>query len=169
MLKNIIRYNLKFPQYLMLTFSSILMLMVLYFQYFQHLFPCKLCLWQRYFHIGNIFFSLLAIILLCLSNKKISYLCVFLGASSLIIGAQIAFYHVGVENHFWMSQCSMDFSPTTNTAELLKRIESAPVIPCDQVQWRFLGLSMATYNFILSLIVGTIGFTISIIKLIGKE
>jgi disulfide bond formation protein DsbB len=38
-----------------------------------------------------------------------------------------------------------------STADLLKQITHAPLIRCDQVQWRFLGISMAGWNAILSL------------------
>ena len=38
-----------------------------------------------------------------------------------------------------------------STAELLKQITHAPLVRCDEVQWRFLGISMAGWNAILSL------------------
>lgn len=34
--------------------------------------------------------------------------------------------------------------------QLLEKLQSAPVVRCDEVAWRFLGLSMATWNAICS-------------------
>jgi disulfide bond formation protein DsbB len=34
---------------------------------------------------------------------------------------------------------------------MLKQITAAPLVRCDQVQWSFLGISMAGWNAILSL------------------
>ena len=38
-----------------------------------------------------------------------------------------------------------------STADLLKQISRAPLVRCDEVQFRFLGISMAGWNAILSL------------------
>jgi disulfide bond formation protein DsbB len=38
-----------------------------------------------------------------------------------------------------------------STADLLKQISRTPLVRCDEVQWRFLGISLAGWNAILSL------------------
>ena len=41
-------------------------------------------------------------------------------------------------------------------ARLLQRLDSVKVIRCDEVQWRFLGLSLAGYNVLISLLMAAI-------------
>ena len=71
--------------------------------------------------------------------------------SGLISGA-IGVYHAGVEAKIFQGFTTCTANATAGTtAELLKQISHAPLIRCDQVQFRFLGISMAGWNAILSL------------------
>jgi disulfide bond formation protein DsbB len=76
-----------------------------------------------------------------------------LAAIAIAISGAIGVYHAGVEAKIFQgfTQCTATATPGMSTADLLKQITHAPLIRCDQVQWRFLGISMAGWNAILSL------------------
>jgi len=61
-------------------------------------------------------------------------------------------YHAGVEAKIFegFTQCTA-LAKGASTADLLKQITHAPLVRCDEVQFRFLGISMAGWNAILSL------------------
>jgi disulfide bond formation protein DsbB len=71
----------------------------------------------------------------------------FLAAVAIAISGAIGVYHAGVEAQVFegLTTC------TANGARTLNEILSAPLVRCDQVQWSFLGISMAGWNAILSL------------------
>ncbi|MBA3835752.1 MAG: disulfide bond formation protein B, partial [Sphingomonas sp.] len=64
----------------------------------------------------------------------------------------IGVYHAGVELKIFegFSTCTSTARAAT-TEDLLKQIMKVPLVRCDQVQWAFLGISMAGWNAILSL------------------
>lgn len=120
-------------------------------QYVFDLEPCILCLYQRppYYAAG-----FLAIIGIFLAKKslKIPALTVLLCSIIFFAGAVIAFYHTGVEQHWWSSfleGCAIDFDALSN----LEALENKPAVRCDEIPWSdpILGLSMANYNTIASL------------------
>ena len=77
---------------------------------------------------------------------------VLLAALAIAISGCIGVYHAGVEAKIFegFTQCTAT-ARATNTADLLKQIVHAPLVRCDEVQFRFLGISMAGWNAILSL------------------
>jgi disulfide bond formation protein DsbB len=77
---------------------------------------------------------------------------VLLAALAIAVSGAIGVYHAGVEAKIFegITTCTAN-SRGLSTAELLKQITHAPLIRCDQVQFRFLGISMAGWNAILSL------------------
>jgi disulfide bond formation protein DsbB len=112
--------------------------------------PCVLCLYQR------IPYAVVAI--LGFSAMRWPHLlrpALALALGVFFIGAGIAFYHVGVEQHWWASAtgCSGNsLSATVTTADLLKSLEAPPPKPCDAVDWTMLGISMAGWNSVFSLL-----------------
>jgi len=70
------------------------------------------------------------------------------------VSAAFAFYHVGVEQHWFAgpSTCTASGAGHAKTVEEMKKLilNSAPV-QCDQVQWSLFGLSMAGWNLVVSL------------------
>ena len=82
------------------------------------------------------------------------WLCWF-GACSMLGGAGIALYHVGIEQSWWQGPQSCtggaDIGVLSSEA-LLNKILNAPITRCDDIAWQFAGLSMAGWNMILSLL-----------------
>ena len=70
-----------------------------------------------------------------------------LAAAAIAISGAIGVYHAGVEARIFEG-----FTTCTATKGLsLQDIMKVPLVRCDQVQWSFLGISMAGWNAILSL------------------
>ena len=76
-----------------------------------------------------------------------------LGAALPLSPGAIGVYHAGVEAKIFegLTQCTANVSSGLSNAELLQQITHAPIVRCDEVQFRFLGISMAGWNAILSL------------------
>jgi disulfide bond formation protein DsbB len=119
-------------------------------QYFGGLYPCEMCWWQRYAHMVALIFAAPAIHFS--ARSRASRTLVLLAALAIAVSGAIGIYHAGVEAKIFegFTQCTA-LSKSTSTAELLKQITHAPLVRCDEVQFRFLGISMAGWNAILSL------------------
>jgi disulfide bond formation protein DsbB len=119
-------------------------------QYLGGLTPCEMCWWQRYAHFAALVPAALAFTAPATSSR--SRMLVLLAALAIAVSGAIGFYHAGVELKIFegFTTCTSSASGGT-TDELLKSIVAAPLIRCDQVQWSFLGISMAGWNAILSL------------------
>lgn len=116
------------------------------FQYvWAHLYPCEMCWWQRYAHMAALALGLLA---LFVRGRAL----VVLAALAIFTSGAIGFYHAGVELHYFpgFTQCTAA-AHAGSAAEMLRAIMNAPIVRCDEIQWQWLGLSMAGWNAILSL------------------
>jgi disulfide bond formation protein DsbB len=119
-------------------------------QYLGGLVPCEMCMWQRWPHAAAIVLALLAFTAPAESSR--SRTLTLLAALAIAVSGAIGVYHAGVEAKIFegFTTCTSTASGAT-TAELLEQITRAPLVRCDQVQFRFLGISMAGWNAILSL------------------
>lgn len=120
-------------------------------EYLFSLQPCELCLKQRhpyYFIIGLIIINFIIPI-----SKRI-YGFILIQLSSLY-GLFYAVWHVGVESNFLEgpSGCSSGLNFSSNTADLKEQILSKQVISCDEVVWSLFGLSAASINTIILLVI----------------
>ena len=114
--------------------------------------PCILCIYQRYpFAIG------LALGLFGLAlrkNKKTCQALLSICGISFLINSVIAFYHTGVEQHWWKSAvdgCAVPLFEDNTNKSILENIMSAPLGNCSEIPWQdpIIGLSMANYNIAL--------------------
>lgn len=117
-----------------------------YFQYIVGLAPCALCLQQRWPHFAA---AALGIVGFALPKAVVLLAGALAAAASGVIGV----FHTGVERGWWEgpSECSgnLDFSQMT-ADQLLDAVLAAPVVRCTDVTWEMAGLSMASWNAILS-------------------
>jgi disulfide bond formation protein DsbB len=68
-----------------------------------------------------------------------------------MVGAGIAVFHVGVEQHWWAGTAACGSTLSATSVEALRaQILAAPVVRCDQPAWSLLGISMAGYNALIS-------------------
>ena len=72
--------------------------------------------------------------------------------------AGLGAYHAGVEWGFWKgpAECTGPVGNLGSAANLLERLDTVKVVRCDEVQWKFLGLSLAGYNVLISLAMAAI-------------
>ena len=115
--------------------------------------PCKLCVYERVPYFLSIF--LLIEILFFKRYKKITLLLLSL---IFISSSILAFYHFGIEKNFFNESlvCSSNnISETISKEELLKQL-SETSISCKDVNFRIMGLSLASINLIFSLFLSVI-------------
>ena len=119
-------------------------------QYLGGLHPCEMCYWQRWPHAAAIVIAALAFTAPAESSR--SRMLTLLAALAIAVSGAIGVYHAGVEAKIFegFTQCTAT-GKGLSTADLLKQISRAPLIRCDEVQFRFLGISLAGWNAILSL------------------
>ena len=121
-------------------------------QYFGGLYPCEMCWWQRYAHMAALVPAALAFTAPAESGRARAL--TLLAALAIATSGAIGVYHAGVEAKIFegFTQCTAQPAAGLSTAELLQQItHSTGVIRCDEVQWSFLGVSLAGWNAILSL------------------
>lgn len=112
--------------------------------------PCEMCWWQRYPHMAAIVLAALAFARPASAQQ--SRLLTALAALAIAVSGAIGVYHAGVELGVVEGITTCTSTVTGASAdEMLKSILNAPVVRCDQVQWSFLGISMAGWNAIVSL------------------
>ncbi|MCB1591482.1 MAG: disulfide bond formation protein B [Alphaproteobacteria bacterium] len=114
--------------------------------------PCRLCVTQRYpFAIGAVL-SLIGLIIVKRGRRAHAGLFGLLSLNFLT-NSGIAFYHTGVERHWWPSDELCKLPPMSEGTSFLENIMSAPMGRCDEIPWAdpLLGLSMANYNVLLCL------------------
>ena len=116
------------------------------FQYIGGMAPCAMCLWQRWPHAAAVLIALLA------SALPARWLA-GLGALAALTTAAIGLFHTGVERNWWEGPTTCTSGSITGVApeDLLMQILDAPLVRCDEVAWQMLGLSMASWNAVLSL------------------
>jgi disulfide bond formation protein DsbB len=139
---------------------SVLSLSIAYF--IEHILghqPCNLCLVERIpYFVAAIFASLLFIL------KKYEKIILIIIGFVFIFSTVISFYHFGIEQGFINESliCSLgNDNGATSTEELLKQLEKI-TISCKNVTFTFLGLSLATFNTIISLVISVIMFKTAI-------
>ena len=126
-----------------------------FFQYVIGLPPCPLCLEQRIAYYFSI--PLAAMVLLGVSvgsSRKVLMLALFAIAAAMLWNVGLGVYHSGVEWRWWPGpqDCSGAVpNLNTNGGTILDLINKTRVVRCDEAAWRFLGLSLAGYNVLVSL------------------
>ena len=144
---------------------SILSLSIAYFiQYILGHKPCNLCIIERIPYIAAII--LISLIFILNRYQKIisSLILIF-----FIFGTVVSFYHFGIEQGFFSESlvCDLGNSQPLNKEELLNQLKKTEIISCKDGTFRFLGLSLATINTIISIILS--GIIVKIIKNYGKN
>lgn len=137
--------------------SALSLMTALIAQYVFGLQPCPLCLYQRVPYVLTALLGIGGLALLYRHegtrfSAPLTALCGFI----FLAESAIAFYHSGVERHWWKSfleGCAADFDPGKSAADLMALFDNKPAVRCDAIPWAdpFFGLSMANYNAALSL------------------
>ncbi len=130
-----------------------------YFQYVLNLAPCPLCLEERLpYHVAIPLSLLLAIAALVRAPRALITVGFVAIIVTVLCGAALGAYHAGVEWRFWPgpTDCSGPLTDLSAKGPLLDQLQSIRVVRCDEAAWRFLGISLAGYNVLISLLLAAI-------------
>ena len=125
-----------------------------FFEFVMKLAPCPLCLEQR---IPYYIAIPLALIVLAATYAKaprwLLVAALAIVAAAMLWNAGLGIYHAGIEWKWWPGpqDCSAPISNLGSAGNLLRQLEDINVVRCDEAAWRFLGLSLAGWNVVISL------------------
>ena len=130
--------------------SAIVLGSALLSQYWGGLAPCELCLLQRWPWAAAILVALLALV--AGSRPALPWVALVL-AIVFALSVGFAFYHVGVEQHWFAgpSACTASGGGALTLEEMKRQIIGTAPVLCDRVQWSLFGVSLAGWNLLASL------------------
>ena len=117
--------------------------------------PCNLCLIERI-----PYFLVIIIILLCFFLKKFEKISLIILSLIFFLATLISFYHFGIEQGYFEESlvCDLNIKDEILTPEELLKELKKKTISCKDVDFKILGISLATINTIISLIFSVILF-----------
>jgi len=125
------------------------------FETFGHMAPCELCLKQRvvYWVAGGVALGAMIVVRLP-AGARLRQLSCWLLALIFLVGCGIAIYHAGVEWKFWPGPQTCTGTGKVDVSQLKDLLAGKlhNIVRCDQPAWIFLGISMAGWNAVASLI-----------------
>ena len=109
--------------------------------------PCPLCLIQRYPHFAVLGLGLAAV----LAGGRARIALLGLAGVALLVTAGYGVYHAGVEQGWFASECA---APITGGSieDIRAQVMAAPLTRCDEVPWSLIGVSLAGWNAIASVL-----------------
>jgi len=138
---------------LILSFSILAIITAYIIQYVLGHQPCNLCLIERIPYIFSII-----IVSVCLFSNKFEKITLIILSLTFFAATLLSFYHFGIEQGFIKESlvCNLNIPTNELTKEdLLNQLKEMPV-SCKDVTFRIFGLSLATFNVFISLILSTI-------------
>ena len=115
--------------------------------------PCNLCLIERVPYMVTIILAFLVLIF----SKYEKIILITIGLL-FTIGTTVSFYHFGIEQGFFKESLVCDLNSPSNELTkkaLLNQLKEMPV-SCKDVTFKIFGLSLATFNIFITLILGVI-------------
>jgi disulfide bond formation protein DsbB len=116
--------------------------------------PCPLCLEQRYAYYFAIPLALMVLVGDHVgASRKVLFAALVAIALGMLWNAGLGVYHSGIEWKWWAGpqECTGTLGDLGSAGGLRNKLESFSVVRCDDAAWRFLGLSLAGYNALISL------------------
>ena len=117
--------------------------------------PCNLCVYERIPY----FLAILIVLINYKYNKLEKYLILSL-AIIFLIATILSLYHLGIEQGFIQESLFCDLEKGANIVdkdEIIKQLQQKS-ISCKDVTFKIFGLSLSSFNIIISLLL-TIGLT----------
>lgn len=120
--------------------------------------PCEMCWWQRWALMATAFFAADALLLGMVARRQPAMgpavtATAWVAILGLASNAGIALFHAGVEQKWWQGLTRCTAPPVAGDAKsMMADILAQPLVRCDAIPWQMLGISMAGWNFIVSLI-----------------
>ena len=120
-------------------------------EYIFNLEPCSMCLKQRY-----PYYFILIIFVLFLFIHQFPRILFYLGAQlASVYGLFYSIWHVGIEQKILSGpdSCSGSLNTSESVENLKEQIIGKAVINCEDIVWVFFGISAATINTFLLLLI----------------
>ena len=130
-----------------------------FFQLVLDILPCPLCLEQRYaYYLAVPLGALVALAAAKGAPRGVVLAGLAVLAAAALANAGLGAYHAGVEWGLWQgpTECTGPVVNFGSAGGLLEQLGKVKVVRCDEVQWRFLGLSLAGYNALISLMMASV-------------
>lgn len=116
--------------------------------------PCALCLEERLPYYVGLPLALVAL-LAAAAGARPTVSRMFLLVAGLVFAYNVYLggYHAGAEWGLWAgpTDCAATGDGVTGATDILAELETIKVVSCTEVQWRFLFLSFAGWNVVVSL------------------
>ena len=122
------------------------------------LFPCEMCWWQRWPHFAAVGFGLLG------SFLPPRRMWVAFAGVAILVSAAIGLFHAGVEWKWWESPLPCSATGPVGGLSAFETAMQGSIVRCDEAAFRFLGVSLAGWNFVISAIAG-----IAVLALLGRK
>jgi disulfide bond formation protein DsbB len=141
-----------------------------FFQYVLGYPPCPLCLDQRNaFYVGVPLAALLWLGANHGASSKVMIAGFAVIAAVMLWNTGLSVYHAGVEWKFWPgpTDCSGPINSLGSASNMLKQLQNIRIVRCDEAAWRFLGISLAGYDVLVSLFLAVVaawGFKASLAR-----
>ena len=138
---------------LILSFSILAIITAYIIQYVLGHQPCNLCFIERIPYIFTII-----IVSVCLFSNKFEKITLIILSLMFFAATLLSFYHFGIEQEFIEESlvCNLSIPSNELTKEdLLSQLKRMPV-SCKDVTFKIFGLSLATFNIFISLILSAI-------------
>ncbi|MBK5651287.1 MULTISPECIES: disulfide bond formation protein B [Bradyrhizobium] len=130
-----------------------------FFQLVLEIMPCPLCLEQRYaYYLAVPLGALVAVAAARGASRPVLLAGLAILGLAALANAGLGGYHAGVEWGFWPgpTDCTGPMVDFGKAGSLLEQLDKVKVVRCDEVQFRFLGVSLAGYNVLISLLMAAI-------------
>jgi disulfide bond formation protein DsbB len=130
-------------------------------QYWAGLRPCELCLYERWPYYAAI--ALTAVVLV-IGRRGISRTALILEGLIFIASAVLAFYHIGVEQHWFAgpTACTATTLKAGSVEALRQQLLATPTVRCDEIQWSVFGLDpLVDGNFLASVVLVAVSWGLS--------
>ena len=133
--------------------SAGLLLGAYLFQHLGGLAPCPLCLIQRWPHFAVLALGLAG----AAAGGRVRVALLALVGLALLVSAGYGVYHAGVEQGWFASACAAPISGGS-ADDIRAQIMAAPLTRCDEVPWSLIGVSLAGWNALASVMVAGVAF-----------
>jgi disulfide bond formation protein DsbB len=114
--------------------------------------PCPLCLQERYAYYFAVPATLVAFFAARAESFTLTRILLVLVALAFLVNAAVGVYHAGVEWKWWAgpTSCSGGTAVEWGAGGVASSIEHPQVVSCSEARWRFLWLSFAGWNVVVS-------------------
>ena len=121
--------------------------------------PCDLCLKQRWAYYAGVPLAVVAVLLTRSPGNGLARLLLVMLAIIFAASAVFGAYHAGVEWGLWAGPAGCTGTVPQHAgsmADFRQQLKTVQIVRCDVVALRILGVSLAGWNFVISIALAAI-------------